>query len=257
MAALLVIMASTTTLTAAGTAHADPGPAVAQPMPPLPVLSLSDAGYISVGASQKTVADGAMATVTVGKPIVSADDSHSLASVAVRSADKRHNVQIGWTVDRELNGDDEPHLFVIHRADGVDACYNICGFEPYAPSTVQPGAALPAGTSKRFIIQHSGDRWWVGYDTQWLGSFPDSLWAGAFTYTGAVHYFGEVSGTGDPSCSQMGTGSYAESTQAARFSSISLINGTPAALVPGPPDPFYGYYPISAGSFRFGGPGLC
>ena len=261
-AALLVILASALTLTAPGTAQAAPGVAAAEPMPPRPVQLRSDTGfYYKVGGTQRTVADGAQALFTIGKPVVAPEASHSLAAIAVRSADGLDNVQVGWTVDPGLNGDGEPHLFAIHRSGGIDACYNDtdadCGFEPYGPSTIRVGAKLDAGLAKRFIIQHSGDRWWVGYDTQWFGSFPDTLWSGAFVQTGAVQYFGEVSGETDPSCSEMGTGWRADNMQSARISSVNLINGTAATLTIDPYDQKYTVSQLSATSFRYGGPGVC
>ena len=255
-AALLAILATTLTLTAAAPAHAAQEPTGAQPMPPLPVFLPTDTGfYVNAGVTQRTTSDGAMATVTVARPYLSPDASHSLASLAVRSADGRHNVQVGWTIDRLLNGDDQPHLFVIHRADGTNACYNVCGFEPYGTSGIRPGAPLPAGTSRTFGIQHAGDRWWILYDNQWLGSFPDTLWSGAFVKTAAVQYFGEVSGAGDPSCSEMGNGRPATSTQAARFTGIQVFAGTPAPLVSDPMDRTYSLQVLSDRGFRFGGSG--
>ena len=254
-AALLVVMAGALTLTAAGPAQAAPRAAAPAPMPPLPELRTADTNeYLHTGMHQATIADGAMATVTIGKPLVAPDASHSLASVAVRTASGHHNVQIGWTVDPLLNGDDLPHLFVIHRVAGVDACYNVCGFEPYAASTVRPGAVLPVGTSKRFGVQHFDGRWWVAYDGQWLGYFPDSLWSNTFTQAETVQYFGEVSGGSDPACSEMGTGLPVTSVEAARFGTISLIGATSVPLRRNPFNAFYGLQLVSDRTFRYGGP---
>jgi neprosin-like protein len=259
-AALLVILASALMLTAPGAAQAAPGATGAEPMPPLPVHLPTDSGwYYTLGGTQRTVADGAQALLSVGWPVVAPEASHSLAAIAVRSADGLDNVQIGWTVDKLLNGDDQPRLFVIHRSGGVDACYNDieCGFEPYAPSTVRVRALMPAGEVKRFIIQHSGDRWWVGYDTQWVGSFPDTLWSGGFVQAAAVQYFGEVSGESDPHCSEMGTGWTADNVRSARISGITLINGTAATLTVDRPDKPYTISQLSATAFRYGGRDTC
>jgi hypothetical protein len=267
MAALLVIMMSALTLTAAGTAHAGLGLAAAKPLPPLPMRFPGDIAYsIKAGVTQRTVADGAAANVTIGKPRVWSVDTHSLASLAVRSADGRNNVQIGWTVDQLLNPDDEPRLFVIHRANGIDSCYNYsdndhdnlndCGFEPYGASSIQPGDALSPGQVKRFTIQHSGDRWWVGYGTGWIGSFPDSLWSGGFTQASVMQYFGEVSTVGHRPCADMGTGSVS-GVEAARFGSISVINGRQALLEADVEDANYDVEMISDRTFRYGGLSTC
>lgn len=55
----------------------------------------------------------------------------------VQSEDGRHIVEVGWTVDRELNGDAQPHLFVYHWVDGQATCYNGCGFVQYSPLCVR------------------------------------------------------------------------------------------------------------------------
>ena len=256
IAALFATLASALALTAAQPAHAGSA-AAAQPLPPLPVFLPSDQGYYhDVGATQRTGSDGGFALLTVAQPYVEPGDSHSLAAVAARSVDGWDNVQVGWTVDPVLNGDDKPHLFVFYRSNQTNACYNVCGFEPYGPSTIHPGAALPVGATKKFGIQHSGDRWWVAYDTQWIGSFPDTLWSGAFTRTGAVQYFGEVAApTAEPYCTWMGTGYSPDSTQSARFSSITLINGDNSTLAIDPIDNVYGVQQLSGTSIRFGGPG--
>jgi hypothetical protein len=260
IAALFVTLASALALTAAQPAHAGTAEA-AQPLPPLPVFSPSDHGYYhDVGATQLSGSDGGFAALTVAQPSVAPGDSHSLAAVAARSADGSDNVQVGWTVDPVLNGDERPHLFVFYRSNQTDACYNVCGFEPYGPSTIRVGADLWAsvGSTKTFGIEHSGDRWWIAYDTEWIGSFPDTLWSGAFTRTGAMQYFGEVAAqTAEPNCTSMGTGYSPDSTQSARFSSIALINGDNSTLAINPTDNVYGVKQVSGTSIRFGGPGRC
>jgi hypothetical protein len=257
-AALLVIMVSVVSLTAAGPAQAGQRLAVLEPLPPVPKYShqVQPGSYAIVGATQTTQADGATVNLTIGQPFVSGGGaSHSLASFAVTSADGRQNVQVGWSVDRLLNGDDEPHLFVIHRVDNVDFCYNDCWFEPYGPSTVRPGDPLPDGTTQRFGIQHFGGRWWILYNSEWIGSYPDSRWSGGFTQSAELRYFGEVAGIGDPSCSEMGTGQRASSTAAARFGSITVLNGPTTGLVLDPPDRYYDSVALSDRTFRYGGPG--
>ena len=258
IAALFVTLASALALTATQPAHAGTA-AAAQPLPPLPVVSPSDHGqYHDVGATQLTGSDGGFAALTIAQPIVGRGDAHSLAAVAARSADGSANVQVGWTVDPLLKGDYLPRLFVIYRSNQTDACYNLCGFEPYPSSTIHVGADLPVGSTKTFGIQHSGDRWWIAYDSEWIGSFPDTLWSGGFTRTGAMQYFGEVAApTAAPNCTGMGTGYQPDSSQSARFSSIRLINGDNSTLAINPTDTVYGVKQLSGTSIRFGGPKPC
>jgi hypothetical protein len=255
VAGLLVTLVS-----ALATAVAAPAQAAtaAEPLPPLPMYLPSDSGYYhDAGATQFTASDGGFALLTVAQPYVAPKESHSLAAIAARSTDGLDNVQVGWSVDPARNGDDQPRLFVFHRSNGTDTCYDGCGFEPYAPSTVHVGDVLPGGPEK-FGVEHSGERWWVAYGAQWIGSFPDALWSRGFTRTGAVEYFGEVAAaTAGPSCSWMGTGAVAESVPAARFGSITLINGANSTLEVGPVDDVYDVRQISATSIRFGGPGAC
>ena len=42
------------------------------------------------------------------KPALATSDYHSLAELAVQSADGNHIVEVGWNVDRVVNGDDDP-----------------------------------------------------------------------------------------------------------------------------------------------------
>ena len=86
-------------------------------------------------------------------------DFHSLAELAVLSSDGQQIVEVGWTVDRGLNGDDDPHLFVFHWVDGVGTCYNGCGFVPITDGSNLGDAAgmtLPVSATdvQQFWIQH-------------------------------------------------------------------------------------------------------
>lgn len=70
-------------------------------------------------AAQFAATDGLFATATIAQPALATGDSHSLAELAAQSADGRQIVEVGWTVDRGVNGDSLPHLFVFHWVDGV------------------------------------------------------------------------------------------------------------------------------------------
>ena len=236
------------------------------PQPPVakaePVATASrDVKYHYSSAYQFVQSDGTYANMVISKPYLDTADFHTLAEIAVQSADGSQIVEVGWTVDRNVNSDEDPHLFVYHWVDGKETCYNACGWRQYS-STVVPGDTLPTGVAKRFGIQYYQGAWWVAYDSEWVGYFPDRLWGGDFTRSGLIQWFGEVASTKAEPCTDMGTGYDASRDSAARFGSISLINGpAPVATVrSSSPDGAASVYPVNSLSdrtFRYGGPGRC
>jgi hypothetical protein len=215
----------------------------------------------SVG-SQATTADGIYAAMDIKKPTLAKGDFHTLAELAVQSADGYQTVEVGWNVDRGVNGDDDPHLFVYHWVNNQSTCYNTCGgFVPFKGG-VAPGDTLPADTLKKFGIQHNDGAWWVAYDTTWVGYFPDKEWASQgvdFTQGGYFQAFGEVASSSScPTGTQMGSGASAsDTTNAARIGNVAYVNGpaTPQLYMRSM-TPAYGMSPLtgSTRSFRYGGP---
>jgi Neprosin len=229
--------------------------------------------YATAIARTLAVADGARGYFTIAKPVVAAG-GHSLAEIAVESPDEHQVVEIGWTVDRGLNGDDDPHLFVYHWINGQGTCYNGCGYVPISVPglpTYAAGMKLPvSSTPVEFAIYHHGTGWLVGYNNHWIGSFPDSEWTNpTFKVTGKVQWFGEVNTpTANPTpCTQMGNGEPASSATAARVEKIGFWGGGgPVGDFETNPDLYSGdvlYSPGPGGigfgpsGFRFGGPGAC
>jgi hypothetical protein len=168
--------------------------------------------------------DGTWANLTIEKPKLADGDYHTLAEIAVQSEGARHTVEVGWTVDRSLNKDDEPHLFVFYWKDGKRTCYNECKWTQKHP-LIGPGAVLPVGTSKRFGIQHSDSAWWIAYNSQWIGYFHDENWDYNFTQGAISQWFGEVASPSLTPCTQMGNGKGSTDGNAARIGSISTTNG--------------------------------
>ena len=157
------------------------------------ITTPADGMFQYAQASQFVFADGARGYFTIPKPVVAPHDSHSLAELAVQSSDQRQVIEVGWTVDRGLNGDDDPHLFVFHWIDGVRTCYNACGFVPFNEPGYTAGMKLPVTTTPtQFNILHHGAEWRVGYNGHWVGAFPDSEWSNTFKVAGLVQWFGEV-----------------------------------------------------------------
>jgi hypothetical protein len=221
-----------------------------------------DSAFLYGTAFQFAVANGAWGYFTVNKPALATDDFHSLGEIAAQSADGRQIVEIGWTVDRALNGDDDPHLFVFHWVDRVPTCYNGCGFVPLNEPGYTAGMKLPvSATPRQFAIRHHGTNWWVGYNRHWVGSFPDSLWDGRYKSTGLVQWFGEVSGKTATPCTQMGDGEFAASATAARIDNVGFWAGkpgvTPAISTTNTNPAFYTALRTDSAGMRFGGPGAC
>jgi hypothetical protein len=217
--------------------------------------------YRYVTGYQFAETDGSWANLMIAKPHLAKDDHHTLAEIAVESADQKQTIEVGWTVDRKVNGDSDPHLFVFSWKDNKAGCYNACGFtvpgDTMPKPSIKPGDTLPYGKEKRFGIKHVGNAWWIAYNSEWIGYFPDSDWDGKYTRAGVVKWFGEVALASETSCTQMGNGLDASDENAATIDSISMTNGPPVQVQP--------KEPLSEGfsmqfvtetrlTFRYGGP---
>jgi hypothetical protein len=203
---------------------------------------------------------GTSAYLTINSPVVQqVGGYHSLAELSDRSGDLQQIVEVGWIKNYNDSG---PSLFVYHWVNGATSCYNGCGFVQYSGTTLA-GMPLPAdGGERGFWILHFEGNWWILYNNDWFGYFPDSLWNNAFTQVGRADWFGEVSmpGTINQPCAQMGDGQWGSSFNGANFSSTldfqdySTYSG--ATLTGFQSDPsFYNVAPFSATMFYFGGPG--
>ena len=218
------------------------------------------------GSWQYAETDGAYVNVTIAKPSLDKADYHTLGEIAVQGNvpgdDQAPNaVEVGWTVDRGVNGDDDPHLFVYHWVNHQGTCYNGCGWQQYSKN-LKPGDTLAYGIIKQFGIQYFNGAWWIAFDSEWIGYFPEQLWNDQglkFNRSNYVQVYGEVSGPTLKPCSEMGNGQKGDSTAAAYMASIAYLNGPDVK-----PD-FYAdepsFYPmwVSSGKrvFRYGGPGAC
>ena len=217
--------------------------------------------FLYGGAFQFAVADGSSMSTTVSRPALATGDFHSLGEMAAESADGKNIVEIGWTVDRSLFGDSEPHLFVFHWVNGVPTCYNGCGFVPVANfASVTAGMTLPAGNSTtQFAIQHVQGKWWVSFSGILFGFFPDTLWGNSFTKVGLTQWFGEVAANSATPCTDMGNGLFSSSPTSAAAVAIGFIGGPAANIslntITNPS--LYSATRTSSNSIRFGGPGAC
>jgi len=239
--------------------------------PPLPGSAADDrAGelgtaaatqFLYAQAAQTATSGGAFAWFDVARPPLSTSDAHTLAELAVSSADGKQIVEVGWTVDRAVNnGSAEPHLFVYHWVDGQPTCYNGCGFVPRAGGGGPAGKKLTPGTVQYLTIRHAPGAWWISADgVGWLGYFPDSLWGGRFTQAGVQQWFGEVAASSATPCTDMGNGLFSSSTSATRIYNIGLWDSpaTPSIVTGHTHPSYYTATRTDGRSMRHGGPGAC
>src|SRR5204863_2851819 len=113
---------------------------------------------------------GLGATIVQADPALGAGDYHSLAEIAVESADAKQIVEIGWTVDAGVNGDLQPHVFSYHWVDGQTTCYNGCGWVQVS-TTKQPGMRVAPGEPHVYEIKLMNGDWWLFYDGEGLGYY--------------------------------------------------------------------------------------
>lgn len=205
-------------------------PAVAGVTPPADG-SICDFGacfnYVA-GRQFANNATGASVKLWRASPNLNPNDpnAHSLQELAVQSSDQLQIVEVGWTVDRSLNGDAHPHLFVFHWVDGIPTCYNGCGFVSTSTRVV-PGEKMPSGGYSTFQINHVSGEWQISLDGTMFGYFPDSLWGSStFTQPLLIQAFGEVASTSTPTCNQMGTGKFPESPASSSMEDFTLLGPT-------------------------------
>lgn len=214
----------------------------------------------SAQGSQTATSTGAHAYFDVAKPTLATADAHSSAELAVSSADGRQIVQVGWAVNRGVNGDADPHLYVHHWIDGKSTCYNGCGFVVNDATAGAPGSKVAPGAVLRLGIRHFGDAWWITANgINWMGYFPDSRWGGRFTQAGVQQWYGAVTAASMTTCTDMGTGLYGTATSGARIFGIGLFDSAAAPnIAVGSTYPaYYTAFKISPTELRYGGPGAC
>lgn len=227
------------------------------------------ADFYYAGGSQNAAGAGATAFFTEHRPLLAQSDYHSLAEMAVKSSDQRQIVEVGWTVDRALNGDDLPRLFVYHWVNGVPACYNGCGWVQFS-AALRPGMPVSTdGTARQYMILFWQGDWWIGYEGEWMGYFPGSLWGGLYTASGLIQWFGEIAGLqgATPPLSSMGSGASGSSgspdAAQVNFAGIFNSDGTTRPAAPALMNFFSYSSRYNAGSpvgqclncFRYGGTG--
>lgn len=274
MAWALVTAGTLAGLTAVGTGQHSAEAAVARPSVPLDpggrqgaaphdgavatTSAAQAARHYYGGAYQYASTLGTSANLTIHQPKIEGTDLHSLAAVTAQSRDHKQTVEVGWTVDRKVNGDTLPHLFVYRWVNGTESCYNGCGFVSTSDK-VRPGTRLTAGDKRPFAVKHHKSKWWVGYNGVWFGYYPDSLWGGKFTRAGLLQWYGGVATPRANPCTDMGSGKWPNSSSAASISGIKFFDGSPVKIALNKPTDARKYSAQLAGNtaLRYGGPGAC
>jgi hypothetical protein len=213
--------------------------------------------YATAQADTRAGTIGASANLTQHNPHVGARDVHSLGEVAALDVTPsgRNIVEIGWSV---FNGAPYPQLFVYHWINDHKTCYNGCGYVQVSPYHYPGMQVAVTGTPQLYYIRQMGGAWWLNYQGDWIGYFPNSIWRGNFTRANQTQYFGEVEGQVRP-CTQMGDGIFGGNAGAAAMT--NLLAWTAAGpYVPGfmPMATRPAWYTIrrsGGNNFTWGGPG--
>jgi hypothetical protein len=200
--------------------------------PPCNGIAWYGACFFYASAAENILADGGGMTLQIEKPVV--DDSggggHSIGEIAVDGfggpGAGLNDVEIGFSVDPDQWGDNDPHLFVYHWNNGNETCYNSCRWRP-ASNTYYAGMDLSSLVGQQIYtgwVYYQG-AWWAWFNDQWLGNIPDSAWDIPFTQALNIHWYGEVaSNNGIPPQTQMGNGLLPTFTTAATMSTLCDVD---------------------------------
>jgi hypothetical protein len=188
--------------------------------PPSAPPGLGDVHYFYAGvhapeawSDLTSIVDGASVLLSQHSPQVTRGDYHSLAELAVASADTSQVVEVGWTVDSAVNSNDRrnPYLFVYHWVNGQPTCYNGCGWVQVSKSRMPGMRVAITEVPQDYAIDFHDGNWWVRYQGEWIGYFPGSLWDGSFTSAAWTQWFGEVATRTREPCADMGWADFGSS----------------------------------------------
>jgi hypothetical protein len=247
------------------------GVAIGATTGPTPALASGVIDY--AGGNQTVTATGTTAGIDIEAPAQVPSGDHSLMEIAAdRCGNCGDTIEVGWTVDPNLNGDSHPHLFGYTWKNGSGQGYNAANpaWVDDTTNATNLGADLNSyvgGAFKVFSISYqviSGTgRWYLFFDNKALGYYLASNWTSTFTTTGFQQYFGEVSApTTSTPCDDMGSGALPGGTSPARIASVTLQGTTtPASLTlfntsSTTYDAAYNA-PTTTRSIKLGGPGYC
>ena len=221
------------------------------------------ADYHYAAGYQWTWSRGAVVWMNQARPWLSPYDFHTLGEVAIQGVNTGNIVELGWTIDRGLYGDDYPHLFVFHWVNNQPGCYNGCGYVQVSPYYYPGMWTAWDGSAHQFVVQWWQGNWWLAYDGVWMGYYPGYLWGGGHNESSLVQAFGEVAvAPGTTPCTDMGW--YGHGTggpNRAAMHNIYLLGDGNAwwANMQGWQDQWWWYNTgfMNPTAFYYGGPGGC
>jgi len=218
-------------------------------------------GYFHGTDGQSTKAYGCDFFLNVWDPSINnpagPGDDHSILQTWLQNYDKPElqSIEGGWTVDQNLNGDTQPHIFTYYTTNGyTQDGDNLGGYNRLQKGWVQYSNSVFPGIRINGISTYGGTQyevsmkfqlyreptngqlnWWVAVQGIWMGYYPASLFnGGAGNDIDWIGFGGEVfsslanpAGTKD----QMGSGWQAPGgwTHAAYLRNLrdqSDLNGT-------------------------------
>lgn len=179
---------------------------------------------------------------------------HSLTEIALSGPEPGDYVEF---ISESLWPGGQPWLSTTWWLDG--SFEGIPGFVQVS-RTIHPGMRLAAGSTASYAIEQAANRWNYYYDGQLVGYFPDALWHGVFTSVTHVQVFGEVETAATTPAAEMGDGQFAEEAGAATVNGYQLFGSATSAAFTVAYETettpwYYDVEPVTATSFRFGGPG--
>jgi hypothetical protein len=209
--------------------------------PPKTIADPNPAGYFHATSAQWATVYGGEARLNVWDPKIdvpsSPGDDHSISQTWLQNyqTGQIQSIEAGWTVDRALNGDLNPHLFTFFTNNsygpvgdnmgGYNRWYK--GWQQY-DSTIYPGIIISpvsvvggAQVELGIKFQLFQGNWWLGVNSSdtspwtWVGYYPASLFPGGLAdHAEWISFGGEVYSALPNPCNtadQMGSGLQAAS----------------------------------------------
>jgi Neprosin len=118
-------------------------------------------------------------------------------------------IDVGWMKSPERYTDSAPHLH-FKRGDGNSYCFVAgpldCGWVQVSATRNPEMTVAVTSTPQQYAMWYASGKWWIGYQGEWIGYFPVSLWSNSFTRISKVQWSGEVDSDTLPPCVGMGNG---------------------------------------------------
>jgi hypothetical protein len=194
-------------------------------------------GYFHAKSVQWSQVYGCDARLNIWDPKInipsSPGDDHSISQLWLQNYQKPElqSIEAGWTVDKGLNGDEYPHLFIYYTTNGYSKDgNNIGGYNRLESGWVQYNPTIYPNIPLTSMISVQGGKqydlgvkyqlyegnWWFGINYNesgpwiWIGYYPASLFNGGLgNYVEWISFGGEVYSALPNPCltqDQMGSG---------------------------------------------------